>query len=98
MSKIGIIEAGAVNPNLQKKYGSYSDMILKWLQPSLNFTDSKRIALYKGDIVPEATAADIWIISGSKHGVYDNLPWLSPLKEHQLMNFDNNLTHALIWL
>ena len=81
MSKIGIIEAGAVNPNLHKKYGSYSDMILKWLKPMCTFTDIARISIYKGDRIPNPNTADIWVISGSRHGEYDNLPWIDPLKK-----------------
>ena len=81
MSKLGIIEAGAVNPHLYKKYGSYADMIVKWLKPSLNFTDAETFAVYKNKPIPYPSSADIWVISGSKYGVYDNLAWLEPLKK-----------------
>jgi GMP synthase-like glutamine amidotransferase len=37
-------------------------------------------AVVDGAPVPAPEAADGWVITGSRHGVYDDLPWIAPLK------------------
>ncbi len=80
MTKVGIIEAGNVDQVLAKRHGNYSDMMLNWLNPFLKPKSSISILIYKNEVLPKPTEADIWIITGSRHGVYENLPWLKPLQ------------------
>lgn len=80
MVKLGIIEAGAVDKTLSDNHGNYADMILEWLRPALKPKSSVSITLYENDALLDPREADIWTISGSKHGVYENIPWLNPLK------------------
>ena len=81
MTKLGIIEAGDVHNSLCKEYGTYFDMIQKWLEPSLRPEKSFNVLSYKNETLPNPNLADFWIISGSRHGVYDDLPWIKPLME-----------------
>ena len=58
MTKLGIIEAGDVHNSLSKEYGTYFDMIQKWLEPSLRPEKSFNVLSYKNEILPNPNLAD----------------------------------------
>jgi GMP synthase-like glutamine amidotransferase len=78
--KIGILETGFVPEDMQGEFKSYPVMfqnMLGSLDPSLQF-ESWSVLI---DQFPASIAdADAWIITGSKHGVYENLPWMIRLQ------------------
>lgn len=79
--KIGIIECGPVPAPLQDAYISYPAMFaaqLGALLPGATFTT---ISVVNGEALPAPDAMDAWLIPGSRHGVYDDLPWIDPLKD-----------------
>ncbi len=79
--KIGIIECGPVPAPLQATYISYPAMFaaqLGALLPGARFTT---ISVVNGEVLPAPDAFDAWLIPGSRHGVYDDLPWIEPLKD-----------------
>lgn len=79
--KIGIIECGPVPAVLQATYISYPAMFeaqLRVLLPAATFTT---ISVVNGETLPAPDACDAWLIPGSRHGVYDDLPWIEPLKD-----------------
>jgi GMP synthase-like glutamine amidotransferase len=79
--KIGILECGPVPAPLQEKYISYPAMFaaqLGALLPGVIFTT---VSVVNGDTLPAPDAFDAWLIPGSRHGVYDDLPWIEPLKD-----------------
>ncbi|QDO96111.1 type 1 glutamine amidotransferase [Ferrovibrio terrae] len=79
--KIGIIECGPVPAALQDTYISYPAMFaaqLGALLPGASFTT---ISVVNGETLPAPEACDAWLIPGSRHGVYDDLPWIAPLKD-----------------
>lgn len=78
--KIGIIECGPVPAPLQSKYISYPAMFEAQLQPLLPNAEFTTISVVNGAALPVPEAFDAWLIPGSRHGVYDDLPWIEPLK------------------
>ncbi len=78
--KIGIIECGPVPAPLQDTYISYPAMFaaqLGALLPGASFTT---VSVVNGETLPAPDACEAWLIPGSRHGVYDDLPWIEPLK------------------
>lgn len=77
---IGILETGKPPAELVERHGSYADMIRLFLnreQADWSFVSYPVI----DGMFPEGPAVcDAWIISGSRHGVYENLPWMIRLK------------------
>ncbi|NKD86313.1 type 1 glutamine amidotransferase [Haematospirillum jordaniae] len=77
---IGILETGRPPDELVKQHGSYADMIRIFLareEPDWSFSIYPVI----DDVFPEdVSLCQAWIISGSRHGVYENLPWMVRLK------------------
>jgi GMP synthase-like glutamine amidotransferase len=78
--KIGILETGEVHPDLKDRHGDYPAMFRRLLgaaDPSLEFATVRVVA---GEMPASPRQADAWLVTGSRHGVYDDLPWIEPLK------------------
>ncbi len=77
--KIGILMTGHALPEVQADRGDYDSMFSKLLEGhGFDF------ATY--DVVNESypaspEEADGWLITGSKHGAYEDHPWIPPLED-----------------
>ena len=78
--KIGIIEPGQIPAALRDTYISYPAMFAAQLQALLPDASFTTISVVNGEALPAPDAFDAWLIPGSKYGVYDDLPWIEPLK------------------
>ena len=76
--KIGILQTGHVPPNLVAKHGDYDKMFQNLLS-SNNFSFNTYL-IVDGEYPSDVNDANGWIITGSKYGVYENLPWIAPLE------------------
>ena len=74
---IGILQTGDVPEALAPRYGEYAPMFEAWLGPELSY---RAYAAHDGALPAGPAECDAWLITGSKHGVYDDLPWIEPLK------------------
>ncbi|WP_167647287.1 type 1 glutamine amidotransferase [Mameliella alba] len=77
--KIGILQTGIVVPELAQEHGQYSEMFMDRLSHA-GFT-FETWSVVNGEFPPGPEAADGWLITGSRHGVYEDHAWLSPLEE-----------------
>jgi GMP synthase-like glutamine amidotransferase len=78
--RIGILETGEVSEEFRAEHGSYPDMfaaLFAEAAPDLSFDV---VHLTKDEFPASVRAADGWLITGSRHGVYDALPWIAPLE------------------
>lgn len=78
--RIGILETGEVAPELRQAHGDYPAMFARLLgavDVSLAFDV---VSVVKGEMPRAPGEADAWLVTGSRHGVYDDLPWIEPLK------------------
>ncbi|MFN4312414.1 MAG: type 1 glutamine amidotransferase [Ferrovibrio sp.] len=78
--KIGIIECGPVPEALRSTYISYPAMFRAQLAPLLPSATFETISVVHGETLPAPDSRDAWLLTGSRHGVYDDLPWIEPLK------------------
>lgn len=79
--KIGILETGEVPELLAGKHGDYPRMferLLRSADPELQFSVYRVV---QGELPGDVAACDAWLVTGSRHGVYDPLPWIEPLKQ-----------------
>lgn len=73
---IGILETGRPPAELVPEHGNYPDMVRSWLDlPGAEF---RSFALLDGEIPQDPVAADLWVITGSKFGVYEGHDWIAP--------------------
>lgn len=74
---IGILETGRTPIELASSYPSYAQMTADWLTPI-----NGEVSIYPimdGITPPAPEQADLWAITGSKCGVYEDHPWIPGL-------------------
>ncbi|WP_370232587.1 type 1 glutamine amidotransferase [Cognatishimia sp.] len=77
--KIGLLICGAMSKASVAAHGDYTDLYKELLGGQGFEFESWNV--FEGDLPDTAEAADGWLVSGSKHGAYDALPWIAPLEE-----------------
>lgn len=77
---IGILETGRVPDDLSPRHGEYTPMFETWLRQAEPGFSLRGYAALDGEFPVSPTECDAWLVTGSKHGVYDDLPWIEPLK------------------
>ncbi|MGB0506357.1 MAG: type 1 glutamine amidotransferase [Pikeienuella sp.] len=78
--KIGVLIAGHIATALQAKYGQYDRSFAELLAPVDPEIEVISWDVVSGEMPSGPDQADGWIITGSKHGVYEDHPWIEPLK------------------
>lgn len=76
--KIGILETGRPPEELLGEFGNYPHMVEEWLgRIDAEFT---RFAVLDGEFPDRADQCDLWVITGSKFGCYEEHEWIAPLE------------------
>lgn len=75
---IGILQCGHAPDPVQENHGDF-DVMFPALLDGQGFT-FKTWNVVDGDFPAGATDADGWLLTGSKHGAYDDLPFIDPLE------------------
>ncbi|WP_189470219.1 type 1 glutamine amidotransferase [Litchfieldella qijiaojingensis] len=78
--KICIFENGLVPDDLKPVHGSYPEMIMRWLSPSLPEAIFHSCSPVLGEPLPFPDTYDGYILSGSRHSSYDELLWMQPMR------------------
>lgn len=75
---VGILQCGHLPEEIESSHGKYSDMIERLLQG--HDFDYRVFNVVDGIFPDSPSEADAWMITGSRHGVLDGLPWIAPLE------------------
>jgi GMP synthase-like glutamine amidotransferase len=75
---IGILQTGLAPDTLAPEMGDYPDMFARLLGGH-GFT-FRTWRVVDGEFPAAVTEADGWLITGSRHGVYEDHPWIPPLE------------------
>ncbi|WP_019905303.1 GMP synthase [Methylobacterium sp. 77] len=76
--KIGIIEAGAPPARLAGAYPSYGRMVQRLIGGE---ADVVTFSVAEGQLPTSTAGFAGFVVTGSAAGVYDDLPWIGPLKD-----------------
>ncbi len=76
--KIGILQTGHAPDEMKQSHGNYDEMFLRLLDGN-GFT-FETFSVVDGVFPDGVDAADGWLITGSKHGVYEDHAWIPPLE------------------
>lgn len=76
---IGILQAGHFPDELQTHFGDYDKIIPRFLEG--HGFQFRTWAVVDMDFPNAVTAADGWLITGSKHGAYEDHPFIPPLEQ-----------------
>lgn len=77
--KIGILQTGLVPDVLRDEFGEYPGFFERLLADK-GFT-FQSWAVVNGEFPDGPEAADGWLITGSRHGAYEDHPWIPPLEQ-----------------
>ena len=75
--KIGLLETGEPPEALQPEFGRYGGMFQALLGPGHDYVTYD---VQAGQLPADPDECDAYIVTGSSAGVYDDLPWIAPLK------------------
>ena len=76
--KIGILETGIPPEGLATQFGNYPHMVEDWL--SLLDAEFSTYSVLNDQFPSSADICDLWVITGSKFGAYENHKWIAPLE------------------
>jgi GMP synthase (glutamine-hydrolysing) len=77
--KIGILQTGHMPDEMKNDLGSYAGMFATLLDG--NGFDYVDYFVVDGVFPTSVDEADGWLITGSKHGVYEDHDWIAPLEQ-----------------
>ncbi|CAN5308378.1 GMP synthase [soil metagenome] len=75
--KIGLLETGEPPEALRPEFGRYGGMFQDLLGPGHDYVTYD---VQAGELPADPAECDAYVITGSAAGVYDDLPWIAPLK------------------
>lgn len=76
--KLGLLQTGHSPDEMRRDLGDYDDLFRKLLAP--HGFDFETWKVIDGEMPPAVDAAEGWLITGSRHGVYEDHPWIPPLE------------------
>jgi len=89
--KLTIILAGENPSSLQGDFGPYANKFKKmFLNADASFTFNE-ITVHAGENIPDPDQLEGVIVTGSAAGVYDDLPWMEPLRKFIRLAYEKNL-------
>ena len=79
--KIGILEAGLLRDRMVPRFNPYPVMFADFLGRAHRDLEYETVSVVRGEVGTSVHDCDGWLITGSRHGVYDNLDWMAPLQD-----------------
>jgi GMP synthase (glutamine-hydrolysing) len=77
--KIGILRAGHSPEEMKATQGNYDEMFVRLLDG--NDFEFETYSVVDGEFPEGPQDADGWLITGSKHGAYEDHAWIKPLEQ-----------------
>lgn len=78
--KLTIIQTGDVPPPLRGQFGPYRKMFETMFDGTGQGFSYDTVAVSDGETLPDPSRLEAIVLTGSAAGVYDDLPWLDPLR------------------
>jgi GMP synthase-like glutamine amidotransferase len=79
--RVTIIETGRAPGQLSEAYPRYPDMFAALLGEADAGLSFEVVKLVDGEALPDPAACEAVVITGSPSGVYDQTPWMDPLRD-----------------
>ncbi len=78
--RIGILRTGDLPPAIAAEHGGYGELFVRMLEGAEPSFAAHIVDVEGGEMPDSPHAADGWLITGSRHGVYEDHAWIEPLK------------------
>ncbi len=79
--KIGILETGLLRDRMVPRFDPYPVMFADFLGLAHRDFEFETVSVIRGEVASSIYDCDGWLITGSRHGVYENLDWIPPLQD-----------------
>lgn len=79
--KLTILQTGEVPDELRSRFGPYSSMFRRMFEEAGADFSYDVVPIGAGAVPPDLDRVEAILITGSSAGVYDDLPWLDPLRD-----------------
>lgn len=89
--RVGILLAGETGVDMQPQNPSYQMMFEEFFSPIRHAIEISFIHTRHGDFPVNISDYDAYLISGSRHGVYDDLPWIPRLIDFVKTAYQSNI-------
>ena len=77
MPRVGILHCGEQEQESLDKLGPYENAFKTMLDNCLpDFWNYRIWRCFNNEIPVDVTESDVWIVTGSKHGTYEDIPWI----------------------
>jgi GMP synthase-like glutamine amidotransferase len=80
ITKFGLLNCDEVAAPLGATYGEYPAMFEALLRASGHTFEHVPFRAYAGEMPASIEVCDAWLITGSRHSVYEDLPWIHALE------------------
>lgn len=77
---IGILRTGDLPPAIAEEHGGYGELFVRLLEGAEPSFTTEIVDVEGGEMPASPADADGWLVTGSRHGVYEDHPWIEPLK------------------
>lgn len=77
---LGVLETGKVNPKLAPAWGEYAGFFERMVGGAMAGVSFRAYPVIETVFPDSVTACDAWLVTGSRHGVYEALPWMARLQ------------------
>ena len=81
MPKLGLLETDTLHAGLIDDYGSYGKMFTTFFDALGGQLSYRHYQVQAGELPQHIDECDAYLITGSKAGVYDALPWIAALQD-----------------
>lgn len=88
LPRIGVLETGRP-PEELADHGDYPSKVASWL--GVTHANFRNYAALDMDFPTSPSDADLWVITGSRFGAYEDLPWIRRLEEFVRSCRDNGV-------
>ncbi len=78
--KIGVLETGLLRDRMASRFDPYPVMFQDLLSLAHRDFEVVTVSSVRGELPGSINDCDGWLITGSRHGVYDELDWMAPLE------------------
>lgn len=78
--KLTIVQTGDVPEPLRPRFGPYPEMFRRMFEAAGEIFDYETVPIHAGAPFPDPARLEAIIVPGSAAGVYDDLPWMEPLR------------------
>ncbi len=79
--RLGILDCDRLDPDLADRFGPvYSEMFIKGFQPLAPELEFRVWSAIDGELPEDLHECDAWLITGSRHDAYSDIPWIQALR------------------